>query len=109
MLHLLGGGAEDRALTHGTAPAPPGAAARTTPSDSAFTQAKPEELLHSIAGLLPRNERDAQRLRALEVRALVKEGRLGAARERVRDYVERWPAGPDAKELEALTGLPAKP
>ena len=61
----------------------------------------------SIADLLPRSEREAQRLRVIEVRGLVKEERLGAAQARARDYFERWPDGPDTAALEALTGVHA--
>ena len=59
----------------------------------------------SLAELLPHNEREAQRLWVLEVRALIAQDRLGAARDRARDYLERWPNGPDTAALEALTGV----
>ncbi len=65
----------------------------------------PEDTLHSIAGLLPHDERDAQRLNALEVRALVAQGRLTEAKSRAHDYFERWPNGPDTATLEQLTGV----
>lgn len=70
----------------------------------------PEDTLHAIAGLLPHDERDAQRLNALEVRALVEQGRLTEAKGRAQDYFDRWPNGPDIPTLERLTGVhPAPP
>ena len=58
-----------------------------------------------LAELLPHNEREAQRLWVIEVRALIAQARLGAARDRARDYFERWPNGPDTATLVALTGV----
>jgi hypothetical protein len=66
---------------------------------------EPEVTLHSIAGLLPHDERQAQRLKTLEIRALVQQGRLPLARERAREYFERWPGGPETAALEALTDV----
>jgi hypothetical protein len=69
----------------------------------------PEDTLHSLAGLLPHDEREAQRLNALEVRALVAQGRVTEAKERARGYFERWPNGPDTAELERLTAVHPAP
>ena len=67
----------------------------------------PTALPRSLAEHLPHGDREAQQLRVIEVRALVKQDRLGAAQERARAYFERWPNGPDTAALEALTGVHA--
>ncbi len=66
--------------------------------------ADPEEAFQRLARSLPRTDREAQRLKVVEVRALVAQGKLDAARGRARDYFERWPDGPDIATLEQLTG-----
>jgi hypothetical protein len=116
-LHVLNGN-EDAAQQSGSAapaklaatstssPAPSGS--ELAPSASAIAErmaTDPEDTLHSIAGLLPRDERNAQHLNALEVRALVEQGRLTEAKSRAHDYFERWPNGPDTAALEQLTGV----
>ena len=73
--------------------------------DGASTAPSVASATRSFAELLPRNEREAQRLWVIEVRALVAQARLGAARDRARDYFERWPNGPDTATLVALTGV----
>jgi len=64
----------------------------------------PDAVLRSLTRVLPKGERDAQKLKVLEVQALVKNGQIGTARGRASDYFERWPNGPDTATLEALTG-----
>ncbi len=64
----------------------------------------PEAALQSVANALPSAGAGAQRLHVLEVRALVAQGKLGAAKARAADYFARWPRGPDTAALEALTG-----
>jgi hypothetical protein len=64
----------------------------------------PDAVLRSLTRVLPKGEREAQKLKLLEVQALVKNGRIGAARGRASEYFERWPHGPDTATLEALTG-----
>lgn len=101
-------------LDHAPPPHQPPQAVPTAaaPSVSAMDPARlehaldedPQEVLRQIAKALPHNERDAQRLRLLEVRALVRQGKLGLARTRAQDYFERWPGGPDVAALELLTG-----
>jgi hypothetical protein len=66
--------------------------------------ADPEEAILRLARSLPRSERDAQRLKLVEVRALVAQGKLDAARGRAHEYFERWPDAPDIATLEQLTG-----
>jgi hypothetical protein len=115
-LHLLSGSDDDSAAPEHPS-APPVLAAPSASASASLSAAeieglmagKPEETLHSVAGLLPHNERDAQRLKALEVRALVERGRLRQAQERARDYFERWPGGPDTATLEELTGVHPAP
>jgi hypothetical protein len=100
---------ENAPVAHEPQQAAPGAAA---PSSSTLDPARlehaldddPQEVLRQIANALPHNERDAQRLRLLEVRALVRQGKVGLARTRAQDYFERWPGGPDVAALELLTG-----
>lgn len=100
------------------APAEPPLAAspRPTPSSSLGTAPNvetleaelaedPDAVVRNLTRALPKGEREAQKLKVLEVQALVKSGRLDAARRRARDYFERWPNGPDAATLEALTGV----
>lgn len=41
----------------------------------------------------------------LEIEALVKDGRIGEARGRAREYYETHPRGPAEKHIEQLTGL----
>ena len=60
--------------------------------------------MQRLAEALPRTERDAQRLKLVEVQALVAQGKVGAARGRAQDYFQRWPNGPDIATLEQLTG-----
>jgi hypothetical protein len=69
-----------------------------------LVQAEPEEALQRLARVLPHSEHEAQRLKVIEVHALVKEGKIGAARGRAQEYFARWPAGPDTAGLEQLTG-----
>jgi hypothetical protein len=115
-MHVLNGGAE-APESHGDAPPPAkvtaaGRSGFAPPSSSeleSLMQGTPEETLHSIAGLLPHNDRDAQRLKAVEIRALVTQGRLGTARFEARDYFERWPGGPDTADIEELTGIHPEP
>jgi len=64
----------------------------------------PEAALQSVANALPSAGAGAQRLHVLEVRALVAQGKLAAAKARAADYFARWPNGPDTSTLEALTG-----
>jgi len=100
---------ENAPAADGPPQAAPGAAAPSpSPVDSAHLEHAldddPEEVLRQIAKALPHDERDAQRLRLLEVRALVRQGKVGLARTRAKDYFERWPGGPDVAALELLTG-----
>jgi hypothetical protein len=88
---------------------PSGSAAAWPPSINAdeldrLVAADPEEAILRVARSLPRTDRDAQRLKLVEVRALVAQGKLDAARGRAREYFERWPDGPDIGTLEQLTG-----
>jgi len=68
----------------------------------------PSAVLRNITRALPRGEREAQRLKLLEVQALVKNGQVGSARARASDYFERWPNGPDIAAIEQLTGAHPK-
>jgi hypothetical protein len=108
-------GAEDEQRGKVAAPAitervrePPGLSAAPEEPDLAAsepaTNASAAEALRSIAGALPHTDLEAQRLRLIEVRALLAQGRPGAARARAYDYFDRWPDGPDVAALEALTG-----
>lgn len=63
-----------------------------------------ESALQSLASALPSTGAGAQQLHVLEVRALVAQGKLAAARARALDYFARWPDGPDTQVLETLTG-----
>lgn len=73
---------------------------RGAPSPAAAT----DELARNVVGALPQGEREAQRLKVMEVEALVRSGRVGSARAQAAAYYERWPGGPDTAALEALTG-----
>ena len=84
--------------TNADARAPSAAAAESRETPSV------EQVVQNVARALPRGEREAQRLKLLEVQALVKSGQIGSARARARDYFERWPNGPDIAALEQLTG-----
>jgi hypothetical protein len=57
----------------------------------------------------PSTEIEAQRLKMLEVRALVKLDRIAEARDETGNYYSRWPAGPDVALLQGLTGLHPTP
>jgi hypothetical protein len=88
-------------------PAAPSSGHPATPSVAdleAELAADPDAVVRSLTRALPRGEREAQRLKVLEVQALVKTGQIGTARARARDYFERWPNGPDTATLEQLTG-----
>jgi hypothetical protein len=131
-VHLLLGGSEPEARNSAPEPSPPApeahdesvregsaplrTATKTSSSAAAsepaldaqeldeLAKANPEEALVRLARSLPRSERDAQRLKLVEVRALLAQGKIGAARGRAHDYFERWPNGPDIPTLEQLTG-----
>lgn len=47
---------------------------------------------------------DAERAAVLEIRSLVADGRIGAARSRASAYYERFPNGPATTEIARLTG-----
>jgi len=47
---------------------------------------------------------DAENAAASEIRSLVTDGRIGAARSRANAYYERFPNGPARAEIERLTG-----
>ena len=101
-------GAESRPPRAEPSAAEAQAVARTPPNDprelARIIQADPDEAARMVANALPRSESDAQRLKAVEIRALVTQGKVGAARARAQDYFERWPGGPDTAALEELTG-----
>jgi hypothetical protein len=131
-VHLLLGGSEPEARHPAPEPSPPASeppvasarevaaprrtATKTSSSAAAaepaldaqeleeLAKANPEEALVRLARSLPRTERDAQRLKLVEVRALLAQGKIGAARGRAHDYFERWPNGPDIATLQQLTG-----
>ena len=64
----------------------------------------PELALARISATTPTSDADAQRLKVLEVRALVALRRIGSARSQAAAYYSRWPDGPDVALLERLTG-----
>ena len=84
-----------RARRDTASPAPDEPPSRPPPAD---------QLARDVVGALPQGEREAQRLKVMEVEALVRSGRVGSARAQAAAYFERWPGGPDTAALEALTG-----
>jgi hypothetical protein len=85
-------------------PLTPAAAARDPDAVARLAEADPDQAARLVASALPHGEQQAQALAVLEIRALVRQGKLGSARARAGDYYERWPEGPDTAVLEHLTG-----
>jgi hypothetical protein len=87
----------------------PAAGATRLDSLKALVDRDPASALTKIQSIVPEQEAVAQKLVALEVKALVKLGRIGAARSRAGVYYQRWPDGPEVAALESLTGLHPTP
>jgi predicted lipid-binding transport protein (Tim44 family) len=69
----------------------------------------PSAALAKVMAATPADDAEAQRLRLLEVRALVALKEISSARAQAQDYYQRWPDGPDVAYLERLTGLHPTP
>lgn len=78
--------------------------APAAPSNETSPPAPVDQVARNVVGALPQGERESQRLKVMEVEALVRSGRIGSARSQAAAYFERWPGGPDTAALEALTG-----
>lgn len=81
---------------------------RPVPANASEIEAVLEEdpagALASLESLTPANDAEAERLAALEIRALVGAGRMGKARGQASRYYERWPNGASTALIEQLTG-----
>ena len=114
-VHLLVGGSD--AATQPRTPEPPSPVEEPLAEPAAANlplarRAEPpsrEESMQRLAQALPHTERDAQRLKLVELQALVAQGKVGAARGRAHEYFERWPNGPDIATIEQLTGAHPTP
>lgn len=69
----------------------------------------PDEILRAIQKAEAHDEREEQRFKLYEVRALVKLQRIDDAKALAVLYYERWPAGPDVATLQNLTGAQPAP
>jgi len=73
-----------------------------TPSPAVVESAEPE--VSPSPASTPSSPHDAEPAAVLEIRSLVADGRIGAARSRASAYYERFPNGPATAEIERLTG-----
>jgi hypothetical protein len=108
-VHLLVGGAEPNERARAAEPPSPAEEPLEQPTKHpapppATEPPSAEESMQRLARALPHTERDAQRLKLVELQALVAQGKVGAARGRAHEYFERWPNGPDIAAIEQLTG-----